>query len=74
MFTGLMKRLLFWRKESENRLERLPAEQLRHIIAESDHISAVVDSTEGLLKLEDMERLKALTRTLEEINKQTKSG
>jgi hypothetical protein len=26
-----------------------------------------VDSTQGLLKPEDMERLKALTRTLEEI-------
>ena len=52
--------------------ENLPAEQLRHIIAESDHISAAVDSTKGLLKPEDMERLKALTRTLEEINKPSK--
>ena len=53
-------------------VENLPAEQLRHIIAESDHISAAVDSTQGLLKPEDMERLKALTRTLEEINKRSK--
>jgi hypothetical protein len=66
----LKKRLFFWKRKS--RLENLPAEQLRHIIAESDHISAAVDSTEGLLKPEDMERLTALTRTLEEINKRSK--
>jgi hypothetical protein len=67
----LKKRLFFW-KRNKSRLENLPAEQLRHIIAESDHISAAVDSTQGLLKPEDMERLKALTRTLEEINKRSK--
>jgi hypothetical protein len=73
VLTALKNRLLFWKK-ADNLLENLPAEQLRHIMTESDHISAVVDSTHGLLKPEDMERLKALTRTLEEINKQTKSG
>jgi hypothetical protein len=31
-----------------------------------------VDSTHALLKPEDMERLKALTRTLEQINKRSK--
>jgi hypothetical protein len=65
--------LFFW-KRNKSRLENLPAEQLRHIIAESDHISAAVDSTEGLLKPVDMERLTALTRTLEEINKRSKSS
>ena len=71
MLAELKKRLFFW-KRNKSRLENLPAEQLRHIIAESDHISAAVDSTQGLLKPEDMERLKALTRTLEEINKRPK--
>jgi hypothetical protein len=66
----LKKRLFFWKRKS--RLENLPAEQLHHIIAESDHISGVVESTQGLVKPEDMERLKALTRTLEEINKRSK--
>ena len=70
MFAELTKRLYFWKKGS--RLENLPKEQLRHIIVEADHISAAVESTEGLLKPEDMERLKALTRTLDEINKQSK--
>jgi hypothetical protein len=64
----LKKRLFFW-KRTKSPLENLPAEQLRHIIVESDHISAAVDSTQGLLKPEDMERLKLLTRTLEEIRK-----
>jgi len=73
VFTGLKNRLFFWKK-GKNRLEKLPVEQLRHIITESDYLSAVVDSTQGLLKPEDMERLKAFTRTLEEINKQTKPG
>jgi hypothetical protein len=62
--------LFFWKRKS--RLENLPAEELRHIIAESDHISAAVDSTHGLLKPEDTERLKALTRTLEGINRRSK--
>jgi len=65
----LKKRLFFW-KRNTSRLENLSTEQLRHIIAESDHISAAVESTNGLLKPEDMERLKALTQMLEEINKQ----
>jgi hypothetical protein len=65
------KRFFFWKK-NKSRLEILPTEQLRHIIAESDHISTAVDSTQGLLKPEDMERLKALTRTLEEINERSK--
>jgi hypothetical protein len=67
----LKKRLFFW-KRNKSRFETLSAGELRHIIAESDHISAAVDSTEGLLKPEDMARLKALTRTLEEINKRSK--
>ena len=71
MLAELKNRLFFW-KRNKSRLENLPAEQLRHIIAESDHISAAVDSTQGVLKPEDMERLKALTRTLEGINEQSK--
>lgn len=70
MLAELKKRLFFWKRKS--RLENLPAEQLRHVIAESDHILAAVDATQGLLKPEDLERLKALTRTLEEINKRSK--
>jgi hypothetical protein len=66
----LKKRLFFWKNKP--RLESLPAEQLCHIIAESDHVSAAVDSTQGLLKPEDMKRLTVLTRTLEEINKHPK--
>jgi hypothetical protein len=73
VFTALNNRLFFWKEEGTRR-ENLPADQLRHIIPGSDHISAVVDSTQGLLKPEDMERLKALTRTLEEINRRVKSG
>jgi hypothetical protein len=67
-----LKKRLFFGKRTKPRLENLPAKQLQHIIAESDHISAAVDSTQGLLKPDDMERLKALTRTLEEINKRSK--
>ncbi len=63
MLAELKKRLFFW-KRNNPRLENLPAEQLRHIITESDHISAAVDSTQGRLTPEGMERLKALTRTL----------
>ena len=67
MLGDLKRRLLFWRK-ARRHLEDLSAEQLRHIIAESDYISAAVDATDGLLKPEDMERVKALTRMLKEIN------
>ena len=71
MLARLKKRLFFW-KRNESRLDNLPAEQLRHVAAESDHISAALDSTQGLPKPEDMKRLKALTRTLEEISKRPK--
>ena len=67
----LKNRLFFWRRK-KSRLENLPSDQLRHIIAESDHISAAVDSTQGLLKPEDMARLTELTRMLEKINKESK--
>ena len=70
MLRELKKRLLFW-KRNKSRLESLSAEQLRHIVVESDHISAAVDSTQGLLKPEDMARLTALTRMLEDINKRS---
>ena len=70
MLAELKKRLFFWKRKS--RLKNLPADQLRHIIAESDYISAAVESAQGPLKHEDMERLKALTRTREEINKRSK--
>jgi hypothetical protein len=42
----LKKRLFFWKRKS--RLENLPAEQQRHIIAESDHISAAVAFNRGV--------------------------
>ena len=67
MLAELKKRVFFW-KRNKSRLENLPAEELRHIIAESDHISAVVESIQGLLMPEDMERLKPLTRTIEAMN------
>lgn len=50
------------------------AEELRHIKDESEYISGVVDSTEGLLKPEDMERVKALTRKLQDITNRAKSS
>jgi hypothetical protein len=71
VLAALKKHLFFW-KRNKSRLENLSAEQLRHIIAESDHISAAVDSTQGLLKPEDMARLTALTRMLEKINNESK--
>ena len=49
MLAELKKRLFYW-KENKSRLKNFSAGQLRHIIAESDHISAAVDSTQGLLQ------------------------
>ena len=42
------------------------------MIAESDHISAALDLSKGLLKPEDVARLTELTRMLENINKESK--
>jgi hypothetical protein len=68
-FTGPFR--LHVRERNQLQFSEYSAGQLRHIIAESDHISAAVDSTHWLLKREDME-IKALTPTLEEINKRSK--
>src|SRR5438552_9358473 len=69
IFGGLLSTafylLLYWwgtRRDSNKHstvLEQLSAGELRHIKTESDYISATVKSTQGLLKPEDMERLKA---------------
>ncbi len=72
VFQRLKKRLFFW-KRTGDRLQDLSAERLRRIKQEADYLSAAVESTNGLLRPEDMERLKALTRTLGDVNKLTKS-
>ena len=54
VLVDLKKRLYFWKRDKSLR-ESLPAKQLR---------DAPVESTDGLLKPDDMELLKALTRTL----------
>jgi hypothetical protein len=71
MIERLRKWLALWMTGGarSNALEHLPVDELRHIKEEADYISAAVDSTEGLLKPDDMERLKTFTRKLEEINK-----
>ena len=73
MFTGLKNWVLSGRKlriVSKIFLDQ----QVRHVIAETDHILAVLHSTEGLLIPEVMERLKVLFRTLDEIKKLSQSG
>jgi hypothetical protein len=49
--------------------KRSPVDELQYIKNEADYISAAVDSTKGLLKPEDLERVIALTRVLEQINR-----
>jgi len=49
-------------------VEQFPVNELQYIKSETDYISATVDSTEGLLQPEDVERVIALTRVLERIN------
>jgi hypothetical protein len=40
---------------------------------EADHLTAAVDSTQGQLTPEDLERLKELTRTLQDATERLKS-
>jgi len=48
-------------------LEQL-VDELQYIKNETDYISAVVDSTQGLLQPADVERVIALTKVLERVN------
>ena len=68
---GFLRRL-FGRKKAA--LEHCSVEKLRSIKQEADHLTAAVNSTESLLAQEDMERLRRLTRTLEDINKRGNVG
>lgn len=63
---SLWKRLFFWKPK------RLSKEELQNIKQEADHLTAAVDSTQGQLKPEDIERLKALTRTLQDATERLK--
>jgi hypothetical protein len=44
--------------------EQLPVDELQYIKNETDYIQAAVESTEGLLRPEDLERVVALTSRL----------
>lgn len=66
MFDSFWKRLFFWKNK------RLSKGELRSIKQEADHLTAAVDSTQGQLKPEDLERLKALTRTLRDATERLK--
>lgn len=63
-------RRLFGREKKAKGLAGLPPDVLRHIAAESNHLAAAIDATEGLLSDDDTERLKQLTKSLEDFNKQ----
>lgn len=73
MVTARLKEWLGFRKGEAQRHqtapEQLPVDDLQYIKSESDYIRAAVDSTEGLLKPEDVERVIALTRVLEQLNR-----
>ena len=73
MFRKLRERLFFWRKLG-NPSERLSIEELRSIKREADYLTIAVNSAPGQPKAEDMERLKALTRTLEDATRRLGSG
>jgi hypothetical protein len=46
-----LKKRLFFGKKAKPRLENLPAKQLQHFIAESDHISAAGIQPKGYSNL-----------------------
>jgi hypothetical protein len=48
--------------------EHFPGDEFQYIEREAEYISAVVDSTGGLLTLEDVERVIALTHVLARVN------
>jgi len=62
----LLKRL-FGRKKRG--VENCSAEELRHIKQEADHLTSAINSTGGQLTPEELERLRRLTRTLNEAAK-----
>lgn len=82
LFSTAFYLLLFWFRSGGNTdkpnadgpLKALPPDELRHIKEEADYLSAAIASTQGMLQEEDLERLKALNRTLEDATKRTKSG
>ena len=67
MFDTFKKRLFFWKKTSG-----VSKEELRNIKQEGNYLTAAIDSTKGQLKPEDLERLKALTRTLQDATQRLK--
>jgi hypothetical protein len=67
VFDSFWRRLFFWKNQET--LKR----GLRSIKQEADHLTAAVASTQGQLQLEDLERLKALTRTLQDATERLKS-
>jgi hypothetical protein len=73
LVTARLKEWLGFRKGEAPRHptapEPLPVDELQYIKNETDYIRAAVDSTEGLLKPEDLERVIALTRVLEKSNR-----
>jgi hypothetical protein len=68
LVTARLKEWLGFRKVEAPRHptapEQLPVDELQYIKNETDYIRAAVDSTEGLLKPEDLERVIALTKVL----------
>jgi hypothetical protein len=73
LVTARLKEWLGFRKVEAPRHptapEQLPVDELQYIKNETDYIRAAVDSTEGLLKPEDLERVIALTKVLKQINR-----
>jgi fructose/tagatose bisphosphate aldolase len=65
-----MKNPLRWlfHRRAKAPIERCSVEELKQVKQESDYLAAAIDSTHGLLKPEDMERLKRFTENVDKIN------
>jgi hypothetical protein len=65
-----MRNPLRWlfRRRTNKGLEQCSVEELRQIKHEADHLAAAVDSTQGQLNPDDMERLKRLKQTVDGLN------
>ncbi len=65
-----MKNPLHWLlgKRKRKGLAGCSVEELRQIRSEADYLAAAVDSKKGELPPDDMERLKRLKETLENLN------
>ena len=68
---GLLKRL-FGRTKSNAGIETCSSEELRQIKEEADYLRAAVDASNGDLRTDDLQRLRRLTDTLNDINEAPK--